>query len=105
MFPLTDGYFLYRITPIFTVSSVSGENLDLLRKFLNLLSPSQSMVDQEMLAQENTEYQVCFFSPIKTGFLEGAGEGGGGFGAPPRISKAFQINATVLKFQRYTELK
>ena len=55
--------------------------MDLLRKFLNLLSPSQSMVDQEMLAQENTEYQVCFFSPIKTGFLEGAGEGGGGFGA------------------------
>ena len=47
-----------RITPIFTVSNVTGQNLDLLRKFLNLLTPSQSMVDQEKLAQEPTEYQV-----------------------------------------------
>ncbi|XP_035691368.1 GTP-binding protein 2-like [Branchiostoma floridae] len=47
-----------RITPIFRISSVSGENLDLLRRFLNVLPPPHSGKEQEQLMQELTEYQV-----------------------------------------------
>ena len=52
----------FRVTPVFTVSCVTGENLNLVRKFLNLVPPARSPMDQEKLAQECTEYQVrmCF---------------------------------------------
>lgn len=54
--------FNFRVTPVFTVSCVTGENLNLVRKFLNLVPPARSPMDQEKLAQECTEYQVstCF---------------------------------------------
>ncbi|KAL9954791.1 hypothetical protein ACROYT_G042368 [Oculina patagonica] len=47
-----------QVTPVFTVSCVTGENLNLVRKFLNLVPPARSPMDQEKLAQECTEYQV-----------------------------------------------
>lgn len=43
---------------MFTVSCVTGENLNLVRRFLNLVPPARSPMDQEKLAQECTEYQV-----------------------------------------------
>uniref|UniRef100_A0A8C6YEL5 GTP binding protein 2 n=1 Tax=Naja naja TaxID=35670 RepID=A0A8C6YEL5_NAJNA len=46
------------ITPIFTLSSVSGENLDLLRVFLNILPPLTNSKEQEELMQQLTEFQV-----------------------------------------------
>lgn len=46
------------ICPIFLASSVSGLNLDRLKKFLHVLPPSHSSVEQEKLTQELTEYQV-----------------------------------------------
>ncbi|CAH3165580.1 unnamed protein product [Porites evermanni] len=47
-----------QVTPVFTVSCVTGENLNLIKKFLNLVPPARSAMDQEKLAQELTEYQV-----------------------------------------------
>ncbi|XP_063061374.1 GTP-binding protein 2-like [Engraulis encrasicolus] len=46
------------VTPIFTVSSVSGENLDLLKIFLNVLPPLSNSKEQEELMQQLTEFQV-----------------------------------------------
>ena len=43
---------------MFSVSCVTGENLNLVRRFLNLVPPARSPMDQEKLAQEFTEYQV-----------------------------------------------
>lgn len=51
---------LFRITPIFTVSCVTGENLDLLKKFLNMLQPTKTSADQEKLAQALTQYEVRY---------------------------------------------
>lgn len=53
---------------MFTVSCVTGENLNLVRKFLNLVPPARSPMDQEKLAQECTEYQVsiCLLSTSRT---------------------------------------
>lgn len=45
-----------RIVPIFAVSSVTGENLDLLFKFLNVIPPLNK--DREKLVQCRTEYQI-----------------------------------------------
>jgi len=39
--------FLYRMCPIFQISNVTGENLDLLKMFLNLLSPRTSYREEE----------------------------------------------------------
>lgn len=39
--------FPYRMCPIFQVSNVSGENLDLLKMFLNLLSTRLSFREDE----------------------------------------------------------
>ena len=50
----------YRTTPIFTVSSVTGQDLDLLRQFLNVIPPRQSQEEQEKLMQEDPEYLVGF---------------------------------------------
>uniref|UniRef100_A0A3B4GQA5 GTP-binding protein 2-like n=1 Tax=Pundamilia nyererei TaxID=303518 RepID=A0A3B4GQA5_9CICH len=43
------------ITPIFTLSSVSGENLDLLKVFLNILPPLSNSKEQEELMQQLTD--------------------------------------------------
>ena len=42
-----------RLCPIFQVSNVSGENLDLLKMFMNLLSSRQPNTDEEP-----SEFQV-----------------------------------------------
>jgi GTPase len=42
-----------RLCPIFQVSNVSGDNLDLLRTFLNLLTPRTSNHDNE-----SAEFQI-----------------------------------------------
>ncbi|XP_062896533.1 GTP-binding protein 2-like [Mobula hypostoma] len=46
------------ITPIFTLSSVNGVNLDLLKVFLNVLPPLTNSKEQEELMQQLTEFQV-----------------------------------------------
>ncbi|XP_072533703.1 GTP-binding protein 2 isoform X2 [Salminus brasiliensis] len=46
------------ITPIFTLSSVSGENLDVLKVFFNILPPLSNSKEQEELMQQLTEFQV-----------------------------------------------
>ncbi|KTF87936.1 hypothetical protein cypCar_00036589 [Cyprinus carpio] len=45
------------VTPIFTLSSVSGENLDLLKVFFNILPPLSNSKEQEELMQQLTEFQ------------------------------------------------
>ncbi|XP_002731255.1 GTP-binding protein 2-like [Saccoglossus kowalevskii] len=47
-----------RICPIFTVSSVSGFHLDLLKRFLNVLPPLHNSKEQEKLTQESAEFQI-----------------------------------------------
>lgn len=39
--------FVPRMCPIFQISNVTGENMDLLKMFLNLLSPRTSFKDDE----------------------------------------------------------
>lgn len=46
------------VTPIFTVSSVSGESLDLLKVFFNIIPPLSNSKEQEELMQQLTEFQV-----------------------------------------------
>ncbi|KAI7805413.1 GTP-binding protein 2 [Triplophysa rosa] len=46
------------ITPIFTLSSVSGESLDLLKVFFNILPPLSNCKEQEELMQQFTEFQI-----------------------------------------------
>ncbi|KAG1941579.1 GTP-binding protein 2 [Pimephales promelas] len=46
------------ITPIFTLSSVSGESLDVLKVFFNILPPLSNSKEQEELMQQLTEFQV-----------------------------------------------
>lgn len=46
------------ITPIFMVSSVSGESLDLLKVFFNIIPPLSNSKEQEELMQQFTEFQV-----------------------------------------------
>uniref|UniRef100_A0AAY5KHC2 Tr-type G domain-containing protein n=1 Tax=Esox lucius TaxID=8010 RepID=A0AAY5KHC2_ESOLU len=46
------------ITPIFTVSSVSGESLELLKVFFNIIPPLSNSKEQEELMQQLTEFQV-----------------------------------------------
>ncbi|XP_054635682.1 GTP-binding protein 2b isoform X1 [Dunckerocampus dactyliophorus] len=46
------------ITPILTLSSVSGESLELLKVFLNVLPPLSNSKEQEELMQQLTEFQV-----------------------------------------------
>ncbi|XP_053315592.1 GTP-binding protein 2 [Spea bombifrons] len=46
------------ITPIFALSSVSGESLDLLKVFLNILPPLTNSREQEELMQQLPEFQV-----------------------------------------------
>ena len=46
------------IAPIFQVSCVTGENLDLLYKFLNTVPPLHSHLSQETLEQQPAEFHV-----------------------------------------------
>ncbi|XP_028828065.1 GTP-binding protein 2-like [Denticeps clupeoides] len=46
------------VTPIFLLSSVSGQNLDLLKVFFNILPPLSNSKEQEELMQQLTEFQV-----------------------------------------------
>ncbi|XP_028323617.1 GTP-binding protein 2 isoform X1 [Gouania willdenowi] len=46
------------ITPIFTLSSVSGDSLDLLKVFFNILPPLSNSKEQEELMQQLIEFQV-----------------------------------------------
>ncbi|XP_078491604.1 GTP-binding protein 2 [Ciona intestinalis] len=47
-----------KIVPLFKVSSLSGENLSLLTKFFNVLSPQKNQREQEKLMQELPQFQV-----------------------------------------------
>ena len=46
------------IIPIFMVSCVSGQGLDLLYRFLYVLPPSMTVKDRERLIQSDVEFQV-----------------------------------------------
>ncbi|EEB16335.1 GTP-binding protein, putative [Pediculus humanus corporis] len=46
------------VVPMFSVSNVTGEGLDLLSKFLHLLPPGISIKEKERLEQELCEFQV-----------------------------------------------
>uniref|UniRef100_A0A4D5RA46 GTP-binding protein 2 n=1 Tax=Scolopendra viridis TaxID=118503 RepID=A0A4D5RA46_SCOVI len=46
------------ITPLFTISNVTGQGLELLTKFLNVLPPSMNLKERERLMQELPEFQV-----------------------------------------------
>ena len=46
------------ICPVFTLSSVSGLHLNLLKTFLNVLPPLQSSNEREKYMQELSEFQV-----------------------------------------------
>lgn len=52
------NFITNQVTPVFTASCVTGENLDLVKRFLNLVPPARSPLDQEKLAQEFAEYQI-----------------------------------------------
>lgn len=57
-------YFLsFRMCPIFQISNVTGENLDLLKMFLNLLSPRTSYREEEP-----AEFQIddTYSVPVST---------------------------------------
>lgn len=47
-----------QLVPIFCVSSVTGEGLELLTKFLYLLSPEVSLKERELLEQDLCEFQI-----------------------------------------------
>ncbi|CAF1505288.1 unnamed protein product [Didymodactylos carnosus] len=46
------------ICPIFAISCTTGENIDLLKKFLNILPPRLSVIDQERLSKLPVEYRI-----------------------------------------------
>jgi GTPase len=47
-----------RVCPIFTISCVEGTNLNLLKKFLNVLPPSMNKKEEEYKMQQLTEFRV-----------------------------------------------
>ena len=55
------------ICPIFAVSCVTGENIDLLKKFLNILPPRLSSKDQERLSLLPVDFRVRFVEFNLTG--------------------------------------
>ncbi|XP_075223278.1 GTP-binding protein 2 isoform X2 [Lycorma delicatula] len=46
------------IVPIFCISSVTGDGLDLLTKFLHVLPPGISLKEKERMEQERCEFQI-----------------------------------------------
>ena len=59
---VADMFVEKSICSIFAVSCVTGENIDLLKKFLNILPPRLSSKDQERLSTLPVEYRVCSLS-------------------------------------------
>jgi len=57
------------ICPIFAVSCVTGENINLLKKFLNILPPRLNNKEQERLSQLPVEYRVGFILIIKFSYF------------------------------------
>lgn len=53
-----ESFVAKRTCPIFAVSCVTGENLHLLKKFLNILPPRLNSKEQERLSQLPVEYRV-----------------------------------------------
>ncbi|ELT99327.1 hypothetical protein CAPTEDRAFT_18841 [Capitella teleta] len=53
-----DNFHGDSVCPIFTVSSVSGKNLPLLVKFLNVLPPLLSTQEWEQFANDSAEHQI-----------------------------------------------
>jgi GTPase len=47
-----------RICPVFLISCVTGRNLDLVKKFLNVLPPLVNKKDNELKMQQHTEFRV-----------------------------------------------
>ena len=47
-----------RLCPIFAVSCLSGENIDLLKQFFNILPPRLTSKEQERLSQLPVEFRV-----------------------------------------------
>lgn len=61
-----------QVTPIFKVSSVTGQNLDLLKSFFFLVPPSSSSLEQEKLLQQPAELQIDqVFHTTKAGTIVG----------------------------------
>ena len=57
---VADMFVEQSVCPIFPISCVTGENIDLLKKFLNILPPRLTTKDQEKLSLLPVEYRVCF---------------------------------------------
>ncbi|CAF1402357.1 unnamed protein product [Rotaria sordida] len=53
-----DMFVKKHICPILSISCITGENIDLLKKFLNILPPRLSRNDQEILSQLPVEYRI-----------------------------------------------
>ena len=63
-------YFFSRICPIFQISNVTGENIDLLKMFLNLLSARSSFVANEpAIFQIDDTYSVPVNIPISVSYV------------------------------------
>ncbi|KAL1399379.1 hypothetical protein pipiens_020051, partial [Culex pipiens pipiens] len=61
-----------QIVPIFCVSNVTGDGLDLLTKYLYVLSPGISNSEKERLEQEPTEFQIDeIFKVAEVGLVVG----------------------------------
>jgi GTPase len=58
---VADMFVEKSICPILAVSCVTGENINLLKKFLNILPPRLTNKEQERLSQLPVEYRVGFF--------------------------------------------
>lgn len=56
---IADIFVEKNIVPIFTVSCVSGENITLLKEFLNIIPPRLTKGEQEKLSELPVEFQVC----------------------------------------------
>ena len=54
----------YSVCPIFTMSNVTGHNIDLIIKFLNVLPPLHSTKERQKFMQELAEHQVHCISVI-----------------------------------------
>lgn len=65
--------------PIFQISNVTGENLDLLKMFLNLLSPRTSYREEEP-----AEFQIDDTYSVPVSGSQGAEQGRGPGGHFPR---------------------
>ena len=68
LFKAAEMFIKKLICPIFAISCVTGENINVLKKFLNILPPKISSKEQERLSQALVEYRVRLISVV---FLSG----------------------------------